>query len=133
MDCSGAVGWLQSAVHHLPPLLLEPLELPSCCPGSVHALALQQEFTKMLQKGALEPVDQPGLDFYSWLFLVEKATRGWRLVIELSALNGAVTLTKFQMETGICVGAYEEGGLAVLNRPQRSIPSGISAACSVLF
>ena len=29
-------------------------------PGSVHALALQEEVSKMLLKGALEPLDQPG-------------------------------------------------------------------------
>ena len=42
---------------------------------------------------------QPGLGFYSQLFLVEKVTRGWRHIIDLLALNGFVTLTKFQMKT----------------------------------
>ena len=31
---------------------------------------------KMLQKGALELLDQPSLSFYSWLFLVQKVTLG---------------------------------------------------------
>ena len=59
-------------LHHLPPVSLEPQELPSCSPGSIRALALWEEISKLLQKGALEPVGQPGLGFYSWLFLVEK-------------------------------------------------------------
>ena len=53
----------------------------------------------MLQKGALEVVEDPGLGFYSRLFLVEKATGGWRPVIDLSPLNGFVQLTPFRMET----------------------------------
>ena len=53
----------------------------------------------MLQKGALEPVDQPGPGFYSWLFLVEKVTGGWWPAIDLSTLNDFVTVTKFQVET----------------------------------
>ena len=46
-----------------------------------------------------EPVTQPGLCFYSWLFLLEKVTQGWRSVIDLSALSSFVTLMKFQMQT----------------------------------
>ena len=37
--------------------------------------------------------------FYSRLFLVEKATGGWRPVIDLSHLNDFVQLTPFKMET----------------------------------
>ena len=85
--------------HHLPPVSLEPRALPSCSPGSVCALVLPEVVSKMLQKGVLEPVDHPSPSFYSCLFIVEKVTEGWRPVIDLSALNGFVTLTKFQMET----------------------------------
>ena len=49
----------------------------------------------MLLKGALEPVDQPGPRFYSRLFLVEKVIGGWRSGIDLSAVNGFITLTNF--------------------------------------
>ena len=38
----------------------------------------------MLAKDALEIVLDPGPGFYSRLFLVEKATGGWRPVIDLS-------------------------------------------------
>ena len=41
----------------------------------------------MLAKGALEIARDPGPGFYSRLFLVEKATGGWRPVIDLSHLN----------------------------------------------
>ena len=85
--------------HHLLPVSLDPRELPSFSLGSVRARALRKEISKMLLKGALEPVDQPSLEFYSRLFLVEKVARGWWPVIDLLALNGFVTLTKFQMET----------------------------------
>ena len=53
----------------------------------------------MLQKGALERVSRPDPGFYSCLFLVEKATGRRYPVIDLSTLNGFVTLTKFQMES----------------------------------
>ena len=38
---------------------------PSCPLGSARVLALQEEVEKMLQKGALEVVDQPGTGIYS--------------------------------------------------------------------
>ena len=53
----------------------------------------------MLAKGALEIARDPGPSFYSRLFLVEKATGGWRPVIDLSHLNDFVQLTPFKMET----------------------------------
>ena len=49
----------------------------------------------MLAKGALEIARDPGPGFYSRLFLVEKATGGWRPVIDLSHLNDFVQLTSF--------------------------------------
>ena len=48
------------------------------------AQALWQEVEGMLAKGALETARDPGPGFYSSLFLVEKASGGWRLVISLS-------------------------------------------------
>ena len=53
----------------------------------------------MLAKGALEIARDPGPGFYSRLFLVEKASGGWRPVIDLSHLNEFVQLTPFKMET----------------------------------
>ena len=57
----------------------------------------------MLAKGALEIVLDPGPGFYSRLFLVEKATGGWRPVIDLPPLNGFVRQTPFKMETAASV------------------------------
>ena len=82
-----------------PPLTDTPVPFRSYHPGSSRALALAQEVSKMLEKGALEVVEDPGLGFYSRLFLVEKATGGWRPVIDLSSLNGFVRQTPFRMET----------------------------------
>ena len=53
----------------------------------------------MLAKGALEIARDPGPGFYSRFFLVEKASGGWRPVIDLSHLNEFVQLTPFKMET----------------------------------
>ena len=69
-------------------------------PGRLsRAQALRQEVEAMLAKGALEIARDPGPGFYSRLFLVEKATGGWRPVIDLSHLNDFVQLTPFKMET----------------------------------
>ena len=43
----------------------------------------------MLAKGALEIARDPGPGFYSRLFLVEKATGGWRSVIAFERLRPA--------------------------------------------
>ena len=53
----------------------------------------------MLSKDALEIVLDLGPGFYSFLFLVEKVTRGWRPIIDLSHLNEFVLQTPFKMET----------------------------------
>ena len=51
-----------------PPVSQDPREVPSCAPGSVRVLALMEEVSKMLQKGAGESVDQPVPGFYSLFF-----------------------------------------------------------------
>ena len=48
---------------------------------------------------ACQIAQDPGPGFYSRLFLVEKASGGWRPVIDLSHLNNFVQLTSFKMET----------------------------------
>ena len=96
--------------HHLPHVSLVPRELLSCALRSDWVIALQEEVFKMLQKGAVEPVDQPCPGFYSRLFLIEKVTGGWRPVINLSKLDGFVTVTKFHMETVASVlGSIRQG------------------------
>ena len=58
----------------------ELVEFPSYCSGSVKAQAPQVEVDKMLEKGTLEVVDPLGPGYYSQMFLVQKATGGWRSV-----------------------------------------------------
>ena len=82
-----------------PPLARTPVSFPTYRAGSPRAQALRQEVEAMLAKGALEIARDPGPGFYSRLFLVEKATGGWRPVIDLSHLNAFVQLTPFKMET----------------------------------
>ena len=73
----------------------------------------------MLVKGALALVDHPGPGLYSRLFLVQKATEGWRPVINLLSLNGYVTLAKFQMETVASVlGLIQKGEVMFLTDPK---------------
>ena len=82
-----------------PPLAHTPVSFPTYRAGSPRAQALRQVVEAMLAKGALEITRDPGPGFYSRLFLVEKATGGWRPVIDLSHLNDFVQLTPFKMET----------------------------------
>ena len=80
-----------------PPLSRTPVSFPTYRAGSPRAQALRQEVEVMLAKGALEIARDPGPSFYSRLFLVEKASGGWRPVIDLSHLNDFVQLTSFKM------------------------------------
>ena len=82
-----------------PPLARTPVSFPTYRAGSPRAQALRREVEVMLAKGALQIARDPGPGFYSRLFLVEKATGGWRPVIDLSHLNDFVQLTPFKMET----------------------------------
>ena len=99
------VLWLVYRVlfYDLPPVSRESGEFLSYAPGSLRALALREEVSKMLQKGTLEVVDQPGPGFYSRLFLVQKVTGDWRPIIDLSVLNMYVTMTLFKVETVVSV------------------------------
>ena len=67
-----------------PPLSRTPVSFPMYRAGSPRAQALRQEIEGMLAKEALEIARDPGPGFYSRLFLVEKASGGWRPVIDLS-------------------------------------------------
>ena len=82
-----------------PPLSRTLVSFPTYRAGSPWAQALWQEIEGMLAKGALEIARDPGPGFYSPLFLVEKASGGWRPVIDRSHLNDLVQLTSFKVET----------------------------------
>ena len=53
----------------------------------------------MIDKRAVEPVWDSSPGFYSILFVVPKASGGWRPVIDLSALNRFLAIPTFSMET----------------------------------
>ena len=84
---------------HPSPLARSPVPFPTYRPDSEHSLALLQEIETMLTKGVLEIIPVPDPEFYSRLFLVEKSSGGWQLVIDLSPLNQFIRETPFRMES----------------------------------
>ena len=81
-----------------PPLSDQPLPMPSYSPSSIRGNALEKEFKDLLLKGAIEQAPQsPG--FYSRLFVVQKDSRAWRPIIDLSTLNTFIVSQHFHMET----------------------------------
>jgi len=85
--------------HTPPPLRVDPwyFNLPL---SQEKAELLHLEIMALLEKGAIElvtPPMQPG--FYVNLFLVTKASGGFRPVMDLSALNKYIICPKFKMES----------------------------------
>ena len=81
-----------------PPLSGSPISFRAYDPSSIRGRALETELGTLLLKGAVEPADRsPG--FYARMFVVPKASGGWRPIIDLSELNGYVKTTVFKMET----------------------------------
>ena len=64
---------------------------------------LQQEITKLVEKGAITPVHPTPMGFYSRLFLVPKKGDSFRPVIDLSHLNKFIANEHFQMENLTCI------------------------------
>ena len=75
-----------------PSLSPTPIALP------IKGRALEEEIQALRRKGAVEPAP-PTPGFYSRMFVVTKATGGWRPIIDLSTLNLSVDRTPFRMET----------------------------------
>ena len=92
-------GYLVPSLYSPPPLSRTPVSFPTYLAGSPRVQGLRQEVEGMLAKGALEIARGPGPGFYGRLFLVEKASGGWRPVIDHSHLNEFVQPTRFKMET----------------------------------
>ena len=72
--------------------------------------AVAEQVADLRSKGAIEPAPlplEPG--FYSRLFVVPKASGGWRPVIDLSALNRYLKIPSFRMETHMSILAALEG------------------------
>ena len=82
-----------------PPLLRQiPWEIRSP-QDPKEVLGMREQITLMLQKNAITevPPDSPG--FYSNVFLVRKASGGWRPVIDLKNLNAHIHAPHFRMFT----------------------------------
>ena len=61
---------------------------------------LSQQFQILLDKGAIEVVEDPATPgFFSRLFVVPKPNGEWRPVIDLSSLNDFLLIPKFKMDT----------------------------------
>ena len=82
-----------------PNLSESPIALISYTTDPVKTQALQEEIDKMLYKGAIEPVVGPLEGLYNRMFLADKASGGFRPVIDLRRLNSFIRTDKFAMET----------------------------------
>ena len=84
--------------HVVPPLSKTPIFLDSYFPHSTKGRAMEGEIQALCRKGVVEPAF-PSPGFYSRMFVVTKASGGWRPIIDLSTLNLSVVVSKFRMET----------------------------------
>ena len=78
---------------------------------------MREQITLMLQKNAITevPPDSPG--FYSNVFLVRKASGGWRPVIDLKNLNAHIHAPHFRMfTTSSVLSSVEKRRLRVQDR-----------------
>ena len=96
-----------------PPLLRQtPWEIRSP-QDPQEILGMREQITLMLQKYAITevPPDSPG--FYSNVFLVRKASGGWRPVIDLKNLNAHIHAPHFRMfTTSSVLSSVEKGDYA---------------------
>ena len=92
------------------PLLASPIEFLCNHSSPSKSLALLQDVSKMLNKETLEVVNDQPPGLYSYFFLVEKASGGWRPVIDLSVLNDFIQQTLLRMETAPWVVNYIREG-----------------------
>ena len=91
--------------HAPAPLSLEPIfQPPPACPQAVAALG--GEVQALLDKQAVEELSPPvSPGFYGRIFVVPKATGGWRPILDLSPLNRFLERVRFRMETASSVRA----------------------------
>ena len=101
----GAEAWVVEVLRegyvvpfHTPPLSQTPISLHYYSPQSIRVRALKSEIQALLQNGPIEPAS-PISGYYSRIFMVTKASVGWKPIIDLSALNHFIIKTPFRMET----------------------------------
>ena len=99
--------WVTEVLHYgyripfmsTPPLASEPIPFQSYHHNTERFEVLDAEIADMEKKQAIEEVRVPGPGFYSRMFVVPKASGGFRPVTYLSLLNKYINLSKFKMET----------------------------------
>ena len=95
-------GYRLPWVGSRPPLLPSPP--PSQRSSREQEDAIDKEVLSMLQKKAIEELPPaPGPGFYVRLFVVPKASGGWRPILDLSALNKFLVPVHFKMETPLLI------------------------------
>ena len=92
------------------PLSPEPwFHSPPVCPQAANALA--GEVQALLDKAAVEELHPPvSPGFYGRIFVVPKATGGWRPVLDLSPLNRYLRRIRFRMETAASIRSAIQSG-----------------------
>ena len=106
----------------LPSMTQETFEFLSYSLGSLKAHALQEKVDKMQLKGAMEIISDREPTFYSWLFLVEKASGSWRPVTGIALFTMYVMQTKFPMETVISLlTSIRKGDIMLSDGPRARI------------
>ena len=106
-----------------PPLSRTPVSFPTYRAGSPQAQALRQEVEGMLAKGALEIARDLGPGFYSRLFLVEKASGGWRPVIDLSSERVRPADSVQDGNSRFCTVICQRGGFSSFPGSERCVLS----------
>ena len=99
--------WVTEVLHYgyripfmsTPPLASEPIPFQSYHHNTERFEVLDAEIADMEKKQAIEEVRVPGPGFYSRMFVVPRASGGFRPVTDLSLLNKYINLSKFKIET----------------------------------
>ena len=115
---SCGMGITSPSWYLLLPSLAPPISFPTYRSGSPRSLVLGQEIGKMLAKDALEIILDLGPSFYSCLFMVEKATGGWRPMIDLSPERVCSTNTVQDADHSLCATLRPRGGFPSFHRPE---------------
>lgn len=84
----------------MPPLSKTPIFMDSYENNEEKRGALFRAMEELLEKGVLEPVDNPNTGgYYGRLFIRPKPNGKWRTIIDLSGLNDFIENPSFHMET----------------------------------
>ncbi|XP_064111329.1 uncharacterized protein LOC135218810 [Macrobrachium nipponense] len=112
-----------------PPLAKVPIRLTAYSIGSEKFLALEKKVISLAHEEVIEEAHDSSEGYYNRLFVVPKASGGWRPVLDVSALNRFMLKTKFKMKTQSSVlAALSQGDWMVSLDMQDAyfhVPSGL--------